>query len=428
MKKKLMGGLALRVFNDASEPTPGEIAKAIADVNKTFAEYRQKNDAAIAEARRGFADVVRQEELAKMDARMSEVQASLDEMNRRMAIAQTQADEDGFTAESRAYTKDVANYVRKGAVSATMAASVDSDPDGGYTVGEEVEAGISRVLGVDSVFRSLATVRSIGAPSYKRIRNAGGSGSGWVGEKDSRPATNTPTLLVQEFPTHEIYAQPIATQTLLDDSKVDIAAWLADEVGIEFADQEGDAFINGDGNNKPRGFIGGYTPVANGSFSASGSRLGYIATGVSGNFNGDSVSSPLTNPNDELIDLIYALDRRMRNGAQFLMADPTLARVRKFKDADGNYIWQPSTQLGEPATLLGYSVETDDNMPAIAANSFSIAFGNFSRGYLILDRFGVRVLRDPYTNKPYVQFYTTKRVGGGIQDFEAIKLLKFGTS
>jgi HK97 family phage major capsid protein len=215
----------------------------------------------------------------------------------------------------------------------------------------------------------------------------------------------------------ELYAMPAASQTLLDDSVVDIEQWLADEVQAEFAAQEGAAFINGDGVAQPKGFLD-YTIVAEGT-QAFG-ELGFIATGVSGGF-------AATDPADKLLDLIYTPKQAYRANGRFVMNRSVVGAVRKFKDADGNYLWQPALEAGKPATLLGYPVTEAEDMPDIGANSHSIAFGDFQRGYLVVDRQGVRVLRDPYTAKPYVLFYTTKRVGGGVQDFDAIKLLKFAS-
>jgi HK97 family phage major capsid protein len=415
----------LRVRNEA--PTPGALQEAISAVNPAFAEFRTKNDAALAELRAGRDDVVRREELERINAAMTASQAAVDELNRRIATAGISADGGSvLTAEARAYCLAVNSYMRRGVAPPQQSGSVGSDPDGGYLVGETVEAGIDRVLGVLSIMRGLATVRSIGTPSYMKLRGLGGTTSGWVNETESRPETQGPQLGKMEFPVHELYAFPFATQTLLDDAESDIESWYADEVGIEFDEEEGAAFITGDGQGKPRGLIGGYTPIANAQFSNSSPRLGYIVTGVSGGF--VEGGSPEQSAYDCLIDVQHALKQQIRGSAQWLMNDLTLARVRKVKDGEGNYIWQPSVQAGEPSQLLGKPVQTDDNMPDIAADSYSIAFGDFRRTYLVLDRAGVRVLRDPFTNKPYVGFYTTKRVGGGIQDFQATKLLKFGTA
>jgi HK97 family phage major capsid protein len=216
----------------------------------------------------------------------------------------------------------------------------------------------------------------------------------------------------------ELYAMPAATQVLLDDAQVDTEAWLASEVQTVFAEQESTAFVTGNGTNKPKGFLS-YTNVADGSFSWG--NIGYVATGVSAGF-------AASNPADNLLDLAYAPKQAYRANGSWVMNRKTESTIRKFKDTTRNYIWQPGTVAGAPATLFGYPVVESEDMPDIAANSYSVAFGDFARGYLIVDRAGIRVLRDPFTAKPYILFYTTKRVGGGVQNFEAIKLLKFGTS
>jgi HK97 family phage major capsid protein len=211
---------------------------------------------------------------------------------------------------------------------------------------------------------------------------------------------------------------PAATATLLEDSAVNIDEWLAGEVDQVFAEQEGVAFVSGDGVNKPKGFLD-YTTVANASWSWG--NVGYIASGSAGAF-------PASNPSDVLIDLVYAVRAGYRQNAVFVMNRKTQSAIRKFKDTTGNYLWQPPATAGGKATLMTFPVTDAEDMPDIAANSLSIAFGDFNRGYLIVDRAGVSVLRDPYTAKPYVLFYTTKRVGGGVQDFDAIKLMKFAAS
>jgi HK97 family phage major capsid protein len=211
---------------------------------------------------------------------------------------------------------------------------------------------------------------------------------------------------------------PAATQVLLDDAQVDTEAWLASEVQTVFAEQESTAFVTGDGTAKPKGFLN-YTTVADGSWAWN--KIGYVATGVSGGF-------AASNPADNLLDLAYAPKQAYRANGTWVMNRKTESTIRKFKDTTGNYIWQPGTIAGAPATLFGYPVVESEDMPDVGANTYSVAFGDFARGYLIVDRVGIRVLRDPYTAKPYILFYTTKRVGGGVQNFEAIKLLKFGTS
>jgi HK97 family phage major capsid protein len=216
----------------------------------------------------------------------------------------------------------------------------------------------------------------------------------------------------------ELYAMPAATATLLEDTAVNIDEWLAAEVEDAFAVQEGTAFVTGDGVNKPKGFLS-YTTVANASWTWG--NMGYLASGSAGAF-------PVSNPSDVLVDLIYAVKAGYRQNATFVMNRKTQATVRKFKDSGGAYLWQPPAQAGGRASLMTFPVIEAEDMPDVAANSLSIAFGDFGRGYLVVDRTGVRVLRDPFTAKPYVLFYTTKRVGGGVQDFDAIKFVKFGTA
>ena len=215
----------------------------------------------------------------------------------------------------------------------------------------------------------------------------------------------------------ELYAMPAATQTLLDDAAVNVEQWIADEVQVVFAEQEGAAFVNGDGTTKPLGFM---TPAKIAQANWSWGKLGYTVTGLSAGFTA-------TNGSDALIDLIYSVKAGYRQSGRFVMNRKTQAAIRKLKATTGEYLWQPPAILGQPATLMNFPLVEVEDMPDIAADSFSVAFGNFARAYLIVDRIGIRVLRDPYSNKPYVMFYTTKRVGGGVQDFDAIKLLKFGT-
>jgi HK97 family phage major capsid protein len=242
-----------------------------------------------------------------------------------------------------------------------------------------------------------------------------GPATGWVGETDARTQTTSPVLDELSFPAMELYAMPAATATLLEDSAVNIDQWIAAEVEQAFAEQEGTAFVNGDGDNKPTGFLHA-TTVAEASWTWG--KLGFVISGADGAF-------PTEDASDPLIDLVYSLKAGYRQNGHFVMNRKTQAAIRKLRDADDNYIWTPPATAGGRAALMGFPVVEAEDMPDLAADSFSVAFGDFNRGYLIVDRAGVSVLRDPYTAKPYVLFYTTKRVGGGVQDFDAIKLLKF---
>lgn len=298
------------------------------------------------------------------------------------------------------------------------AMSVGSPSDGGYLVPEELATDIGRRLAAISPIRALATVRSVSASVYKKPFSATGPAVGWVGETEARPETDSPALEELQFPTMELYAMPAATSTLLEDAAVDLDTWIAEEVETAFSEQEGAAFVDGNGVKKPRGFLD-YQSVNESSWNWG--KLGYVPTGYDGDLHPDDGA-------DVLIDLIYSLKAGYRQNAHFVMNRKTQARLRKLKDADGNYLWQPPAGAGARAMLMGFPVVEAEDMPDISNNARPIAFGDFRRGYLVIDRTGVNVLRDPYTAKPYVLFYTTKRVGGGVQDFDAIKLVKIGVS
>jgi HK97 family phage major capsid protein len=389
---------------------------------RTFEEFKSENDERLKaiEQRRG--DVVAEEKLARIDAAINVHQQRLDEISlkgARPALAADNAARGGAREHKSAFDA----YIRNGESAGLRqleqkAMSVGSNPDGGYLVPVELEHSIGQRLATISPIRGLASVREISGSIYKKPFMTAGPATGWVGETDARTQTASAVLDALSFPAMELYAMPAATATLLEDSAVNLDEWLAGEIDQVFSEQEGTAFVSGDGVNKPKGFLG-YSNVANGSWTWG--NLGYIASGVAGAF-------PASNPSDVLVDLIYALRSGYRQNAAFVMNRKTQSMVRKFKDSTGNYLWQPPAVLGTKSTLIGFPLADTEDMPDVAANSLSIAFGDFKRGYLIVDRAGVRVLRDQYSAKPYVLFYTTKRVGGGVQDFDAIKLLKFAVS
>ncbi len=399
-----------------------ELQTAQANFSATFAAFKAANDQRLAEIEaKQSADILLNEKVDRLNAALDQQTGKIE----RLAIKTAQP-QLGETAQNCEVKTAWSSYIRTGDVQALdglttlegKALTAGVGAQGGYIAPAETENRIERALAVASPFRTIATTRAIGALSFKKPISIGGGVSGWAGETDARPETTAPQMDLLDFPTGELYAMPAATQTLLDDAVADVDQWLADEVRDVFAAQETAAFTSGDGINKPSGLLN-YTAVAEASHSWG--NLGYVATGSDGAFGSSA-------PIDALIDLIYAPQARYRAGASFVMNRRTVGVLRKFKDADGNYIWQPATTAGQPSSLLGYPLVEVEDMPDIAADSFSIAFGDFQRGYLIVDRQGVRVLRDPYSAKPYVLFYTTKRVGGGIQDFHAIKLLKFAAS
>jgi HK97 family phage major capsid protein len=390
-----------------------DINQAFEGFMRGFEHFKEENDRRLAEIeRRGAADPLTVEKLGRLD-RM------LDELSHK-AVRPQLSSAASTTAANLQVKAQFDGYIRRGDAMRTMtvegkALSAGTGADGGYTVPPETEAAVNRALTAISPIRAIASVRQVSGNVYKKPFATTGMGTGWVGETAARPQTTTPTLAELSFPTMELYAMPAATQPLLDDSAVDIDRWIAEEVRLAFAQQEGQAFVTGDGINKPKGFLA-YNTVANASWSFG--NIGFLTTGAAGAF-------PASNPSDKLIDLVYAVKAGYRANGKFVMNRATQSVIRKMKDADGNYLWQPSTLPGTPPTLMGYPLVESEDMPDIAADSLSIAFGDFERGYLIVDRIGISVLRDPYSAKPYVLFYTTKRVGGGVQDFEAIKLLKF---
>ena len=402
---------------------PGDIAATYDELMRTVEAYRQENNERLASLERRSRDVVREEKLVRMDASIDSHQKRLDELtlkNARPALGREHA---VLTHDAREHKSAFNGYMRSGESSGLRqlelkAMSVGSNPDGGYVVPVEIEQAIGSRLKTISPIRAIAGLREISGNVYKKPFMIAGPSVGWVGETDARVQTTSPTLDALSFPAMELYAMPAATATLLDDSAVNIDEWLASEVEQAFALQEGTAFVAGDGVNKPKGFLA-YTTVANASWTWG--NVGYIASGAAGAF-------AASNPSDALVDLIYAVKAGYRQNGVFVMNRKTQAQVRKFKDASGNYLWQPPAVAGGRASLMNFTVIEAEDMPDVAANSLSIAFGDFGRGYLVVDRQGVRVLRDPFTAKPYVLFYTTKRVGGGVQDFDAIKLLKMAVS
>jgi HK97 family phage major capsid protein len=402
---------------------PGrELKDAFDEFMHAFETFKSANDERLDQLERRAADAVTGDKVERLNQSVDEQKRALDEMvlaSQRPLLGGSHPQ----TGDTREHKSAFERYVRKGDSGGldrfeVKALSSQSDPDGGYLVPRETENAIDRVLAKASPMRTIATVRQIGAASFRKPVTTTGADYGWVGESTSRSETNAPSISVVEFPTMELYAMPSATQSLLDDAFINVEQWLAGEVQTTFAEQEGAAFVSGDGINRPRGFLT-YTVVADASWAWN--KIGYIASGAAGAF-------ASSNPSDALIDLAYAPRQGYRANGTWVMNRKTEAAVRKLKDGQGNYIWQPGTAPGQPATLLGYPVSEAEDMPDIAANSYSIAFGDFGRGYLIVDRVGVRVLRDPYSAKPFVLFYTTKRVGGGVQNFEAIKLMKFATS
>ena len=294
--------------------------------------------------------------------------------------------------------------------------NVGTPADGGYAVPIQQDRDIMRLLTDLSPMRQVCRVMTVGTEDYRKLVNLGGTASGWVGETDARPATAGPTLAQLKPSFGELYANPEVTQKALDDIFFNVEGELSQDISESFAVLEGKAFLSGTGTNQPVGLLTAKTSAEADSARAFGT-VQHIATGVADNF-------PAKDPADILIDLIYSMKAGYRTGAQFMVNSMTLATMRKWKDGDGNYIWQPAMQNGQPGSIFGYGYVTNEDMPSAGAGAIPVVFGNFQQAYVIFDRVGIRSLRDPYTNKPFVGFYTTKRVGSMIANTQAVKFLK----
>lgn len=297
--------------------------------------------------------------------------------------------------------------------------SVGSDPDGGYLVTPDLTGRMVKKVYETSPIRQIASVQTISTDALEGMEDLGEAGAGYAGEHNQGSDTTTPQIGKWRIPVHIIDTEPKATQQLLDDAAVDVEAWLSGKVGDKFGRFENNEFCTG-AANRILGFTAGYTAAADSGSGVTWGSLGYIKSGASGDFTG-------TTPTDKLIDMTGLLKNFYLSNAKWVTRRSVIQLIRKFKDSTNQYLWQPSLIAGAPETLLGYPVIRAEDMPALASGSYSLAFGDFNAGYQIVDRQGIRVLRDPYTSKPYVKFYTTKRTGGGVVNFEAIKLMQFSS-
>ncbi|MEP9371013.1 phage major capsid protein [Mesorhizobium sp. KR1-2] len=398
-----------------------DLSEAFSDFMSTFEAFKDSNDERLAQLERRGADAVTSEKVDRISRALDEQKRALDDLS--LKAVRPALGRGGARHVRNEHKAAFEAYVRSGDDRLlrsldTKAMSYGSGQDGGYLVPDETEAEIGRRLAALSPIRSIASVRQVSAAVLKKPFAISGPAVGWVGETAARPQTAASTLAELQFPTMELYAMPAATASLLEDAVVDLDQWISGEVEAAFAEQEGAAFVSGDGTSKPKGFLS-YPKIAEANWAWG--KIGLTLTGKAGGLPDDA-------PSDVLIDTVYALKAGYRQNANWVMNRKTQATLRKLKDADGNYLWQPPAAPGQRAMLMGFPLVEAEDMPDAAADATPIAFGDFSRGYLVVDRTGVKVLRDPYSAKPYVLFYTTKRVGGGVQDFDAIKLLKFATA
>jgi HK97 family phage major capsid protein len=423
-----------------------QAVEAVKTVNNAFEEFKRVNDQRLAEIeKKGAADPLLEEKIARIEADLTKAQAVADEAalaakrqsrvvtdekGDRIDLDAKAAEWAGMLARRRgetvptfsasgmdAYKAAFDKFLRKGeevmGVDERKALSVGSDPDGGYVVNPDLSGRIVMKVFESSPMRAYASIQVISSDALEGLFDLDEASSGWVGETESRSETNTPQLGKWRIPAHELYAKPKATQKLLDDASINMEAWLASKVAEKFARDEANAFVVGNGVNKPRGFL------TYGDGTTLPGTIEQFKTGASAAL----ASAP--DGGDALINALYGLKQQYRANATWFMNRATTKLVRKAKDSDGAYLWSPGIQAGQPATLLGYPVAAFEDMPDPAASSLSIAVGDMREAYQIVDRLGIRTLRDPYSAKPYVEFYTTKRVGGDVVNFEAIKLIRF---
>ena len=430
-----------------------ELKKLLAEMHAAFEGFKSKNDERLAQIEaKGHADPLVEAQVDKINAKLTELSEKIAAQQEdvrgiettlaRPNVGPNGGDQADVSAAAREFfsavrDKPIENatpedieslsnygsafraYMRRGENGLTpdirAALSVGSDPDGGYWVLPDTTGRIVELIYETSPMRQFADVQNIGTDALEGIDDLDEAGGGWTGETTAITETTTPEIGKWRIPAHEMYAEPKATQKMLDDSTVNVEAWLAKKVAKKFSRMENTGFVTGDGVAKPRGFL---TYTAGTPAQATWNVIEQTNTGAAGAFHA-------TLPGDVFHTVMGLLKAEYTPGAVFAMNRTALAATRKIKDGDGTYLWEKSFQANQPFMLLGHPVALFEDMPVIAADSLSIAFANFGVGYQIVDRIGVRVLRDPYTSKPYVKFYTTKRTGGDVVNFEAIKLIKF---
>ena len=435
-------------YEKREEPSLRSVAEAIDKINTAFTEYKRTNDERIEAIKSGKSTADLDAKLAKMDEAMnslSEQKSRLEKMETKLARPGALGGEQkgGESDESREYRSAFVDWMRapgdqerqqrasqaQKALEAKRAADARENRSaqvatttgaaGGFALPEFIERSIAR-LSVDiSPIRSLATVRTVGTTDYKELIDIGGSSFEWLGEGDTRNQTTTPDL-VEVAPTFgTASAKPQATEESLNDLFFNVEDWLIQSASEAIAQGEGAAFISGNGTKKPTGILGGPAPVATADGARAFGTLQYIASGQ---------AAALPTSADVFLDMVYALRARHRNNAQWLTNKLILAALRKYKDSQGQYLWQPAMTAGQPATFLGYGITEAEDMPGVAANSLPLAFGDFKEGYLITDLVGMRMTRDEITQPGFVKFYLRKRVGGKLRNTQAIKLLKIAAA
>jgi HK97 family phage major capsid protein len=399
-----------------------ELKTTLEGVQKVVAELRSNHEESLAKY-----DVLLTEKETRMKEDFVSLRAQMDEVLKSQKRAAIVADmKDGLTEEQRQHGSEFSAFIRKGATGEVLTratqATLGNDAEGGYVASPTVQLAVERLSKVMSAVRSVARVVTISGPSLEIPIDRLGFASGWVGEVDSRGQTNTGDLGRVKPPMGEIFAKPRATQALLDDASINIESWFAESIAEEFAFQEGAAFINGDGILKPMGFMAGAKAEQTGLTEPAFGTLGFVKSGSATGF------APATaTTGDAFTDVVRALKPAYRAGASFAMNRMTEANIAKLKDSQGAPLWRMSLRDGLPSQLVGFGINIMDDMQDIGSGLYPVAFGNFNSAYIIVDRIGIRTLRDPYSAKPYVEFYSTKRVGGGLYKSEALKLIQTAT-
>jgi len=459
MKKTLLAVMALHTaafvakaqaagaYEKREEPSIKSVADALDKIATAFDEYKKTNDARIEAVKAGNSTADLDAKLAKMDQHidgLNEAKSRLEKVELKLARpgALDGGRQEGESREAAEYRHAFLDWMRapgdherqQKAASAAKALEAKSKDGretratqtvtstgsaGGFALPEIIERQIAR-LSVDiSPIRQIATVRTVGSPDYKELFDVNGAAFEWVGETDTRSQTNTPNL-AEVAPTFGMAsAKPQASEESLDDLFFDVESWLISSAAEAIAQGEGAAFVGGDGTKKPTGFLAGPTPVTTVDASRAFGTLQYIASGQ---------AAALPTSADIFYDLVYSLRARYRNNARWVTNKLVLSALRKYKDTTNQYLWQPALTAGQPATFMGYGITEAEDMPAVAANAFPLAFGDFREGYLIADRVGMRITRDEITTPGFVKFYVRKRVGGKLRNTQAIKLLKVSAS
>lgn len=393
-------------------------ANMLDNLGREWEAFKASNDARLKEIeKRGHADPLLEQKVDKMSAAIGEQQKALDDLIARFQRRGQSTDATDERALAKAeHAKALGQYLRRGHTDGLeelqiKAMSVGSDPDGGYVVTSELDSTIEKYERAVAPMRQVCGVVSVSNENYTKLRQSGTATTGWVSETEARTATAGPSFVALKPAFGELYANPGATQKLLDDAMFSIEGWLAEEVGLAFGEAENTAFTTGSGVDQPKGILS-YDLVTDTDSTLENNELQKVGSGSSGAFVAD-----------KLVELVYALASKYREGAVFMSSRLGFAAIRKLKGSQNDhYMWQPSLAAGEPAQLLGYACVENDAVPVPAASAKAAIFGNFQRGYQVVDVVGTRVLRDPFTNKPYVQFYTTKRVGGHVVNNQAIKV------